>query len=311
MTVILSPGIHDGIEAADYHSDPCPEPSLSGSIAIPLVHRSPRHAWHKHPRLNPSAEQDQSNRLDLGSVAHELLLGTGGGVAVIAADDYRSKDAREQRDAARAVGKTPVLGHVHVQAIAMADAARSFLDAALPQWRNGKPEQVLIWREGDAWCRGMVDWLTDDCRTVIDYKTTSSSARPEDAERSLFDLNYHLKAAFYERGLDVLMPDGTGRRRFLFLFQETEAPFECSLIAMSEGAMTIGRKQATYAIRRWRQCMTSNDWPGYGIAAHSAVAPSWIEQRWLARELVDPFATGETAPGETMPVYPIHGKAGF
>lgn len=307
---IDKPGIYT-LPAEVYHADPCPEPSLSGSVAIPLVHRSPRHAWWAHPRLNKEAEQQESTRMDLGTVAHALLLGAGGEVQVIDAENYTTKAAREARDAAREAGKTPVLAGAYGQAQKMASAAHIFLDNAVIGWKDGAPEQALIWQEGDAWCRGMVDWLKNDRRTVIDYKTTGTSARPDDVERHLFDMNYHLKAAFYERGLNVLDPDGAGRREFLFLFQETDAPYACSIVTLSEGAMMIGRKQATYAIRRWQQCMRSGVWPSYGLAWHTASPPPWIEQRWMAREMSDPFATGATSPDEVSPVYPLNGKAGF
>lgn len=310
MSEITQPGIYT-LAADVYHSDPAPEPSLSGSVAVPLVHRSPRHAWWAHPRLNAEAESKSSDRMDLGTVAHALLLGAGGEVEVIEADNYTTKAAREARDTARAAGKTPVLTGAYEQAEAMAERAREFMGHAVLGWQDGKPEQSMFWREGEAWCRGMMDWLMNDRLMVIDYKTTGTSARPDDVERHLFDMNYHLKAAFYERGLNVLHPEGTGRRKFVFLFQETDAPYECSLVTLSEGAMMIGRKQATYAIRRWQQCMRSGVWPGYGLSWHTASPPPWIEQRWLAREMSDPFATGATEPGEESPVYPVHGKAGF
>ncbi len=310
MTAILDSGIYS-VAPEIYHQDPCPQPSLSGSVGIPLIHRSPRHAWWAHPRLNPNHVNEQSKRLDLGSAAHALVLGAGAKIEVIEAEDYRTNAAKGWRDKAYAEGRIPVLRHVYHDAVQMAEAAKVFFDAAIPSWTAGKPEQVLIWREGEVWCRGMVDWLTTDLLTVVDYKTTGLSANPADAERGLFDLNYHFKTAFYERGLNVLDPANTGRRRFLFVFQETEAPFECSLLRLSEGAMTIGRKQATYAIRRWQQCMGSREWPGYGTVEFCASTPPWIEKRWLEREMNDPFATGETHPGETMPVYSINGNKGF
>lgn len=310
METITEPGIYT-LPAEAYHADPCPEPSLSGSVAIPLVHRSPRHAWWAHPRLNTEGEREESNRMDLGTVAHALLLQAGGPIEVIEAENYTTKAAREARDAAREAGRTPVLTAAYEQAQGMAAKARAFLDNAVIGWADGAPEQVMAWREGDAWCRGMVDWLMNDRQVVVDYKTTGTSARPDDVERHMFDMNYHLKAAFYERGLNVLNPEGAGRRKFLFLFQETDAPYECSLVTLSEGAMMIGRKQATYAIRRWQQCMRSGVWPGYGLGCHTASPPPWIEQRWMAREMSDPFATGATEPEEVSPVYPVHGKAGF
>lgn len=294
MITLLQPGIYS-LPEDQYHADPCPEPSLSGSVAIPLVHRSPLHAWHKHCRLNPNYKCEDSSRLDLGSACHAMLLGAGAEIEVIDFADYRTKAAQEARDVAIASGKIPMIAEKHKIAVAMSGVAKEFIGDLTV---NGRPEQVMVWREGQAWCRGMVDWLADDRRLVLDYKTTAGSANPADVERTLFDQNYHMKAAFYERGLDVLDLDRSniGRRKFLFMFQEIDAPFACSMVRLSEGAMTIGRKQSTYAIRRWQQCMKSSDWPGYGTLTHMMETPSWIEGRWINREINDPFATGETSP---------------
>lgn len=310
--VLPEPGFHS-IAADLYHADPCPAPSLSGSIAIPLVTRSPRHAWYRHTRLNPDAEPfEPSPQMQFGSVCHRLLLGAGPDIEVIDADDWKTKAAREARDAAAALGRLPILGKDQLRATQMAAVASAKLNAALgPGWNDGRAELTMTWREGREWCRGMMDFVSADCSLVLDYKTTGANARPDEIERHFFDMHYHLKAAFYERGLDVLDPGNIGRRRFVFLFQETEPPFECSLIMPGEGGMMVGRKQATYAITRWQHCMAANEWPGYVNTIHRAAMPSWAEQRWLERELNDPHATGATSPDDLMPVYPIHGNKGF
>lgn len=307
MITIQDPGFYT-LKAEDYHADPCPEPSLSGSIAIPLIHRSPRHAWWQHPRLNPAAEPfEASAKMDLGSACHKLLLGAGAEIEEIEAENFTTKAAREARDVARAAGRIPMLSKdmqtAHEMVAVAKDRLWNSVEAKGPGDESGKAEQTMIWREGAIWCRGMVDWLSVSRRVVVDYKTTGTSARPDDIERHFYDMNYHLKAAFYERGLDVLDRSYIGRRRFLFLFQETDPPYECSLIEPSESGMTIGRKQATYAIRRWQQCMATGQWPGYGSEVYRAAAPQWIERRWLEREMNDDFATGETAPDGRIEPY--------
>lgn len=300
---ITSPGFYR-MTADDYHADPCPEPSLSGSIAVPLVHRSPLHAWARHPRLNTEAEPSApSAQMLFGSVCHRLLLGEGPEIEIIDADSYTTKAAREARDSAIARGRLPVLCGVYDRAEAMTDIARDRLEQALGGLTGGTAEAVLAWSESGAWCRGMVDWLSGDRRMVFDYKTTSASVRPDEVARQFYDMNYHLKAAFYERGLDVLDPGNTGRRRFIFLFQETEPPYECSLIEPDESGMTVGRKQTTYAIETWQRCLRDNIWPGYGNAIHRAAMPSWMEQRWIEREMADPLATGQLAPGGRVEPY--------
>ena len=83
MTGLCVPlGIHHDITAADYHSDCCDEPSLSSSIAGLLIDQTPKHAWTAHPRLNPNFKPESSPAMNLGSVAHELLLGKGGGFEI-------------------------------------------------------------------------------------------------------------------------------------------------------------------------------------------------------------------------------------
>jgi hypothetical protein len=72
-------GLHPAISADAYHADPAPAPSLSSSIAKTILHQTPRHAWFEHPRLNPNFEPKDDSKFDLGSVAHELLLGKGAG----------------------------------------------------------------------------------------------------------------------------------------------------------------------------------------------------------------------------------------
>ncbi len=75
--------------------------------------------------------------------------------------------------------------------------------------------------------------------------------------------------------------------------------------------MMIGRKQATYAIRRWQQCMKSDVWPGYGLSWHTASPPPWIEQRWMAREMSDPFATGATELWQTLAKVALYAGVAF
>lgn len=300
--MIDAPGFYQ-IAAEDYHKDPCPAPSLSASLALPLLNRSPRHAWWRHPRLNPAwREMGKRRDMEIGTAAHAMLLEAGRPLAVIDVESYRSKAAQAERDEAIAAGKTPILASDYETALAMIEVAGHKLDMELPGWSSGEAEVVMAWREGNAWCRSMVDLLSPDRGLVLDYKTTGMSAEPVTASRTLFNMAYHFKAAFYERGLDVLDPDGRGRRQFLFLFQETEEPYECSLIEPDAAAMTIARKQITAAIEIWQRCMADDVWPGYPSGVYRAQLPSWMEARWLEREDADPALTGALSPGEAQPV---------
>ena len=291
---ITTPGFYPAISAADYHADPCPEPSLSSSIARVLLNRSPLHAWINHPRLNQKCEDSGGSRgMDLGSAVHEMLLGRGGEIVEIEAANFTTKAAREARDAARAIGKTPLLTDDCRRAEAMSAVSRARLTDHPAYAGEGFSEAVIAWKEGPVWCRAMIDRISRDRRSVLDIKTTAKTARPEAATRTIFDMGYHFQTAFYERGLNVLFPSDAGRRDFTFLFQEDEPPYECSLIRLDEGAMTIARKQVMAAIGLWKRCMASNDWPGYSRAVQTASMPEWMQHQWLTRELSDDTLTGD------------------
>lgn len=303
MITLIEPGFYK-IAAADYHADPCPEPSLSGSVAIPLVERSPRHAWVKHPKLNPKFKRKESKRFDFGKAAHDLLFEGGNNLVVIEAPNYLKKATQEARDAAYEAGRIPILVDEKKIADDMVEIARDRIKdrfGTILHPDHAQAECTMIWREGPIWCRGLVDLLPFNRTMTLDYKTTIASARPEDAEETLYDLDYHFKAAFYERGLDVLDPEGLGRHRSFFLFQEIEPPHECSFQSPTEGGMTIARKQITYAIESWQRCIAANEWPGYSREVHYAHPPARIERRWMARELSDPHATGALAPSNLPP----------
>ena len=94
-----------------YHSDKIgSEITLSNSIAKIIIQQSPQHAWYAHPRLNPRHKSVDSDRFDLGTACHSLLLEQSDAkIVYIDHDDYRTNAAKETRDMARAKGLTPIL----------------------------------------------------------------------------------------------------------------------------------------------------------------------------------------------------------
>ena len=218
--MISEPGIY-AITAEEYHSDPCPQPSLSSSIARILIQDSPRHARAAHPRLNPNwVEPDSQRHLDLGSLCHALMLEGEDKAHIITATksegsgknkvdtgepvtDYKTKAAQVERDEARARGLYPVLAHEMPEIHAMMRAAREqVLESEVPDaFTNGKPEQTLIWQEfNGVWCRARLDWLMSEKPVILDYKTGKASARPSDVCSRAAKAGWCMQASFYKRG---------------------------------------------------------------------------------------------------------------
>ena len=270
----MQPGIHD-LPMAAYLADPCPAPSLSSSCGHTLMTRSPKHAWAAHPKLG-NAPQDEVNVANIGSVAHDVLLGGEGKIAALDFEDWRTKAAREARDAARSKGLTPILKHSMPAINAMVATAREFVAGSeiAGVFDKGKSERTLIWREGDVWCRARPDWLTDDNTVMLHYKSTAASARAEPFIRGIMQsMGYGFALRFYARGLKAI----TGRpdTKHVILVQEQDAPFACSLIDLEPAKEEYENARVERAIRLWSQCITSGKWPGYDSRIHSAKVMPW------------------------------------
>lgn len=106
----MKPGFYPDMSEAQYHSDPCAVPSLSSSIAKTIIDDSLKHAWLAHPQLNPNIEQTEPTReMEIGTVTHKLILGSGRDALVIDTDAYTTNAAKEQRAQAYAQGSSPIL----------------------------------------------------------------------------------------------------------------------------------------------------------------------------------------------------------
>lgn len=287
MRRVSEPGIYTDMPAEDYFADPCPTPSFTQSIAKILINKSPLHAWHAHPRLNPAHEEDDDKKFDIGNVAHLLLLGRGKKIQVIEADDWRTKAAKDAREEARVAGRIGILGPQFERASAMAKAARKQLEVMDFDFADGDAEAVIAWREGDLWYRSMLDWLSRDRQLVLDFKTTIASAAPIAIPIKLAVDGWDIQSAMHERGLNALHPEGAGRRRHVFVCQECEEPYALSVSELTEGVLTMGRKKLAHAVALWQLCMSTNRWPGYPAEVLAPAYPGHLEARWLEREVAE------------------------
>jgi hypothetical protein len=135
--------------------------------------------------------------------------------------------------------------------------------------------------------------MTHDFRDIIDLKVTGTNAR--ECNRQFFGQGYDMQAAFLEAGADTLSPATKGKRRIIYLFQESEPPFASSALLISEGTLVIARKKMMAAINLWKSCMETKIWPGYPSELIPSARPSWDETSWLIREEMDPSIRVEDA----------------
>lgn len=274
------------LDADEYHADQvADQPSLSSSIARILIDKTPLHAWAAHPKLGAQASKD-TDATNTGTILHSLILEDDTlTIRIIDADDWRTKDARAHRDAARADGCIPVRAKDWRAIRDTADAITARIrahDAKPALFTNGRAEQTIVWDEGGVTCRARLDWLRDDHATIDDLKTTKMSVHPNALARTVFTYGYDVQAAFYLRGLKAL----TGKTAdFRFVFAEIDPPNAITVINLSPAALALANEKVQWAIDTWRECLRTNTWPGYPQRVATLDPPAWAEAQWLDRDL--------------------------
>jgi len=285
--MIDKPGVYQ-IPAVEYHADPCVEPSLSASIANCILQQSPAHARMRHPRLTVDPQTDESERFDIGTAAHALLLEKDSSRFVwVPHNDWRTNAAKELRDTARGEGKLPILTRYQGVLQKMVEVARGAVEQSefAGIWMHGKPEQTIVWHEDGVWLRCRPDFMRQDRTIILDYKTAASAA-PETFIRQIGNMGYDVSADFSLRGLAALgetHQGATGDPAYVFLAQEIEPPFACSFHTLGTGYREIAEEKVERAIQVWRMCMQSGQWPAYSLKLHHAEPPAWEMAAYEAR----------------------------
>lgn len=251
--VIGDRGIVDNMPNADYHA----HDSLSASGMKILATQTPAH--YRYRMDNP----EHKETFDVGTAAHSLVLEDDhSGIVKVDADSWRTKAAQEQRDAAYADGKTPLLEKDYQIVRNMRDAVASHPLARIAL-EGGKSEQSIFWDDTTGTrLRCRPDKLDLESRIgplVIDLKTTVN-ADPRKFGKAVADLGYHQQDPHYRDG--VMKVTGVDPA-FLFILVEKTAPHLVSVVELDVDALNLGRALNRRAIKIYNQCKAANDWPGY------------------------------------------------
>lgn len=257
------------MNAAQYHA----LAALSAGGAIILANETPAHYWRTSP-FNPHRQPDETSvEFDIGTAAHLAVLEPAlfaERVALIQAENYRTKAAQEARDIARADGVTPLLPHQHNTVQRIKEALRAHkLAAALLS--GGMAEATYQWSTDGVPCKLRADYLVGEA--IVDLKT-AESAHPRAFAAAAFRLGYHQRAAWY---LDGANANALPSTRYVFVVVEKDPPHLVACYELEERALDWGRLLNSRALDVFARCRKTNDWHGYAPGVETIALPTYAE----------------------------------
>lgn len=276
---MLDVGVYT-MDPSEYHTDPVEGGSLSSTGARMLLDTSPAtfRWWTDNP-----GERATKAVWDFGTSAHTRLLGIGPDIDVLDFQDWRKNDAKTAAAESRQAGRIPLLAKEYDHIPRMVEQLKAHpLAGHLFRPGRGTAETVLVWRcpETGVMCRAMLDWLPKSRSLLVDYKTTAS-AHPEAISRSVYNYQYHVQAAHYLDGAQVLgLVDE--HCPFSFVFQEKTPPYLVNVVYLNALSMRIGRDRLLRARRLYAGCVEAGHWPGYSEEIMSEIGlPAFAEREYM------------------------------
>lgn len=136
-------------------------------------------------------------------------------------------------------------------------------------WRDVATGLLCKCRPDAAVTVGDADSLGD---VLVDVKTTSS-AKPDEFNRSVTSYGYDVQAAFYSTG----WAKATGRpvHSFIFACVESEYPHATALYTLPDEWIAYGWQRFCQALDLYAECQRRGVWPGYGIGVLQLAPPRW------------------------------------
>lgn len=274
----------DGMPADQYHATA----ALSSGGVRTLIQRCAAAYWYESP-FNPVAVPPEEKTLfDVGTAAHLAILERdtiAERVAWLPYDDFRTKAAQQERDAARTLGKIPLL-EKHAEILWGVEAAIEANPTAAATFDGGVTERSVFFDVDGVPSKARFDHLGDVVLT--DLKTTTS-AHPEAFARKVAQMGYHQQAAWY---LDAARAAGARPTTFRFVVVESAPPYLTAVYDLAPAAIEWGRMLNAKAVELFQQCRATNTWPGYPTEPQVIDLPSWLHFQLEERQANGEFMTG-------------------
>ncbi len=265
--------IDHNMPAAEYHA----VEALSASGAWTLAADCPAVYWHSSP-FNPNAgSADSSGPMDIGTALHLAVLEPDQlecRSLVVDAADWRTKTAKEQRNAAYAAGSIPLLAK-DSELVQRLRAVLLRNEHVTDMLYGARTEVSYFWNAEGINMKARADIISRDGLAIGDLKA-SVSASPEFFSRQAFNAGHFLRSPWYQDGWEAV----TGKRaEYFYIIVSRQEPYLVTVARLDERAISWGRLMIRRAMILFEVCRKQNRWPGYFDEPVTLSLPSWSEYR--------------------------------
>lgn len=247
--MITENGIYNNVPRAEYER--IPRVNISRLVNMK---RSPFHF-----RASELEESESTDAKVEGSASHVAVLEPQRWLASYAIWDGGTRRGKDW-DKFRADNS-----HLEILTAAQRDRVKAIQKAvhgderAAKYLRDGSAEVTLLWTDSETGieCKGRIDFA-NEC--ITDLKTTRD-ASPDAFARQCWDLDYHVRSAFYSDGYAAT--NGGEVLPYRIVAVDNRAPHAVAVYRIPERILDVGR--ATYQgwLAKLLECRTRNWWPSY------------------------------------------------
>jgi exodeoxyribonuclease VIII len=167
------------------------------------------------------------------------------------------------------------------------DGAKVLLDSC------EETQLSLVWRENNLLCKGRLDGLSSELKTVIDLKKCQD-ASPDAFARSIATYGYHRQGAMYLRGATY---HGIDVKNYVIIAVEESEPHAVALYTLTErqplapfaswrdtksvslSPVEYGNHELLRLLDLYERCEATGEWPGYAEQPVPISLPGWVMSR--------------------------------
>lgn len=146
----------------------------------------------------------------------------------------------------------------------------AYFDPAQPDYIKHN-EVSIYWEWEGVPCKARLDRVDLEAGIVLDLKTTDS-VDPDLFTKKVVGLGYDFQLAAYLNAAEAAFGKPF---KFLFVAVERKAPYTVALFEADEEMVAEGKRKFDKAIRLYKECEASGEWPNKPAMIHKLSYPSW------------------------------------